>query len=89
MCAWVKGEEGVRRADSTHTKVHLCNRHRTTGLPADLTCEAVLIDCCCCACPCCCCCCAAAAARPQIDGCHASEGEERQHVVVLAATNFP
>lgn len=25
----------------------------------------------------------------QIDGCHASEGEERQHVVVLAATNFP
>jgi SpoVK/Ycf46/Vps4 family AAA+-type ATPase len=25
----------------------------------------------------------------QIDGCHGSEGEERQHVVVLAATNFP
>jgi katanin p60 ATPase-containing subunit A1 len=25
----------------------------------------------------------------QIDGCHSSEGSERQHVVVLAATNFP
>lgn len=25
----------------------------------------------------------------QIDGCHSSEGGERQHVVVLAATNFP
>ncbi|KAF8063864.1 AAA1 [Scenedesmus sp. PABB004] len=25
----------------------------------------------------------------QIDGCHASEGGERAHVVVLAATNFP
>lgn len=28
-------------------------------------------------------------ARLQIDGCHSSEGEARQHVVVLAATNFP
>jgi hypothetical protein len=28
--------------------------------------------------------------RPrQIDGCNSQEGEERQHVVVLAATNFP
>jgi hypothetical protein len=25
----------------------------------------------------------------QIDDCHSSEGGERQHVVVLAATNFP
>jgi hypothetical protein len=25
----------------------------------------------------------------QLDGCHSSERGERQHVVVLAATNFP
>lgn len=25
----------------------------------------------------------------QVDGCHGTEGEERQHVIVLAATNFP
>lgn len=29
------------------------------------------------------------ARAPQIDGCNSQEGEERQHVVVLAATNFP
>lgn len=29
------------------------------------------------------------AGAPQIDGCNSQEGEERQHVVVLAATNFP